>query len=201
MFNLQLVTYFVSMVAFSAASLSSGTVVVGPSGVVTDKGAIGPHGSELGYGKKKRKMQNNMISVCLCKTLHKIFFAGWGVGAGLGLGLGGGLGLGYGAGLGLGHGLGHGAVVVAPTYQAASVLAAPISYATPVVAHQNINVVPVKVAALTPGGGSIGVSAHGAAIHGPPTAPVVVAGPSGKIAADGLWGPTANVGHTYGHGW
>lgn len=40
------------MVAFSAASYSSlsGTVVAGPSGVVTNKGAIGPYGSELGHG-------------------------------------------------------------------------------------------------------------------------------------------------------
>lgn len=80
-------------------------------------------------------------------------------------------------------------------------VAAPISYAAPIVAQHNIAVAPVKVAALTAGAGSIAVSAHGAAIRGPPTVPVVIAGPSGKIAADGLWGPTANVGQTYGHGW
>ncbi|MGO1215207.1 UNVERIFIED_CONTAM: hypothetical protein M9610_24230, partial [Salmonella sp. NW982] len=50
------------------------------------------------------------------------------------------------------------------------------------------------VGAITAGGGSIAATGHGAAIRGPPTAPVVVAGPSGKIAADGLWGPTANIG-------
>lgn len=148
------------------------------------------------------------LHICYCQKypLLKSFFflfqgLGLGVG-GLGLGVGGlGLGvggLGYGLGArglglgvgGLGYGLGHGAVIAAP------VLASPISYAT-----QTIGVAPVKVAALTAGSGSIAVSAHGAAIRGPPTVPVVVAGPSGKIAADGLWGPTANVGQGYGHGW
>lgn len=90
-----------------------------------------------------------------------------------------GLGGGVVAGLGLGHGLGHSGVIIAPSLDSA---------------HAN-------VAAFTAGGGSIGVSSHGASIQGPQTVPVVIAGPSGKISADGLWGPTSNVGQTHGHGW
>ncbi|EFA02523.1 collagen, type I, alpha 1b [Tribolium castaneum] len=89
----------------------------------------------------------------------------------------GGEGEGLEGGRGLGEGWGHGIV-----------LAAPIA-----VEH--------SLGVITKGGGTIGVSEHGAAIRGPPTAPVIVAGPSGKIKADGLWGPTKNVGLKWGHGW
>lgn len=138
------------MAAFACAApsglhggVAEAAVLTGPSGVVTNHGAIGP--VAVGHG------------------------LGWGHGLGLGLGLG----------------LGHGAVLAAPAVVAAPAVAA---------------VAPVAVGhgVVTNGGGTIGVGAHGAAVRGPPTAPVVVAGPSGKIAADGLWGPTANVG--LGHG-
>ncbi|XP_044255335.1 collagen alpha-2(I) chain-like [Tribolium madens] len=86
-------------------------------------------------------------------------------------------GLESGRGWGLGGGWGHGIVLTAP-----------------IAVEHSLEV-------ITKGGGTIGVSEHGAAIRGPPTAPVIVAGPSGKIAADGLWGPTKNVGLKWGHGW
>lgn len=34
------------------------------------------------------------------------------------------------------------------------------------------------------------MSAHGAVVSGPPTAPAAIIGPSGAIKASGLWGPT-----------
>ncbi|KAK9875755.1 hypothetical protein WA026_009552 [Henosepilachna vigintioctopunctata] len=89
-----------------------------------------------------------------------------------------------------GHGWGWGqpVAIAAPAVVAAPVVTARLDYGLGY-GH--------GVAAVTAGGGSISASGHGAVIRGPPTAPVVVAGPAGKIAADGLWGPTANIG---GHG-
>ncbi|XP_060531292.1 uncharacterized protein LOC132704953 [Cylas formicarius] len=43
---------------------------------------------------------------------------------------------------------------------------------------------------ITNGRGIIGVSELGAAIRGPPAKPALVAGPSGKILAERIWGPT-----------
>ena len=86
------------------------------------------------------------------------------------------------------------AVVAGPAVLAGSALGAVVAGPALAVGH--------GLGAVTAGGGVIGVSAHGAAVRGPPTAPVVVSGPSGRIAADGLWGPTANVGlgaHGHGH--
>ncbi|EFA02524.1 elastin [Tribolium castaneum] len=92
-------------------------------------------------------------------------------------------------------GWGGGAVLTAPSAGAvisgpALGLAAPLAVAAAPVAIA----APLGVGAITNGGGTIAATAAGAAVRGPGTAPVVVAGPSGKIAADGLWGPTANIG-------
>ncbi|XP_044255110.1 collagen alpha-2(I) chain-like [Tribolium madens] len=92
-------------------------------------------------------------------------------------------------------GWGGGAVLTAPTAGAVISgpglgLAAPLALAAAPIAVA----APLGVGAITNGGGTISASGAGAAIRGPGTAPVVVAGPSGKIAADGLWGPTANIG-------
>lgn len=38
------------------------------------------------------------------------------------------------------------------------------------------------------GGGYVGWGGHGVAVKGPRTVPVVVEGPAGKVAADGLYG-------------
>lgn len=50
--------------------------------------------------------------------------------------------------------------------------------------------------ALTKGGGSIGVSHHGVSVKGPQTVPITIAGPAGKVVADGLYGVPS-----HGHGW
>ncbi|CAH1160060.1 unnamed protein product [Phaedon cochleariae] len=49
---------------------------------------------------------------------------------------------------------------------------------------------------VTNGGGTIGVSPHGVAVRGPPTVPATIAGPAGKVVAEGLYGVP-----THGHGW
>ncbi|RZB39668.1 hypothetical protein BDFB_010570 [Asbolus verrucosus] len=106
-----------------------------------------------------------------------------------------------GHGLGLGLGLAHGgasAVVAGPT--ASAVVSGPVAGLGLGLGLGHVGALGGGV--ITNGGGAIGVSAHGAAVRGPGTAPVVVAGPSGKIAAAGLWGPTANIGlGHHGHGW
>ncbi|XP_044254614.1 glycine-rich cell wall structural protein-like [Tribolium madens] len=127
--------------------------------------------------------------------------------AGHGLGLG--VGLGHGLGWGNGLGWGHGAVVAAAPV-ATAVVAGPalgLGHGLGLGVGHGLGLglghgvaLGHGLGVVTNGGGTIGVSAHGAAVKGPGTAPVVVAGPSGKIAADGLWGPTANVGLTGGHG-
>lgn len=135
-----------AVAAAAPSGLLDGTIVIGPSGVVTNHGAVG-HG--------------------------------------------------------VGLGLGHGAVIATPVVASPiikTVVAEPVlgvSYGHNVVSH---GLVGHGVTAVTNGGGVISASGHGAKVLGPPTAPVVVAGPSGKIAADGLWGPTGNIGLT-GHHW
>ncbi|KAK9875750.1 hypothetical protein WA026_009547 [Henosepilachna vigintioctopunctata] len=134
-------------VAFLASAIQAtpsghGVVVSGPSGVVTNHGAIGPIGHGWGHG-------HGVAIAAPAVVAHSVAVPHvWGHGYGHGINS---------WGLGYGHG----------------------------------------VAAVTPGHGSISASAHGAAIRGPPTAPVVVEGPAGKVVAHGLWGPTANIG---GHG-
>ncbi|KAK9875745.1 hypothetical protein WA026_009542 [Henosepilachna vigintioctopunctata] len=125
-----------------AVPYGHGVVVSGPSGVVTNHGAIGPIGHGWGHG-------HGVALAAPAVIAHNALVPQvWGHGYGHGINS---------WGLGYGHG----------------------------------------VAAVTPGHGSISASAHGAAIRGPPTAPVVVEGPAGKVVAHGLWGPTANIG---GHG-
>ncbi|XP_063924472.1 glycine-rich protein-like [Zophobas morio] len=101
--------------------------------------------------------------------------------AGHGLGLG--LGLGYG-------GYGHGAVVAAPVV-AAPALGVGYGYGGLGLGH--------GVVGYGHGvglGHGIGLG-HGVAVRGPATVPAVIAGPSGKIVADGLYG-VPHYGH-YGH--
>ncbi|CAG9853665.1 unnamed protein product [Phyllotreta striolata] len=76
---------------------------------------------------------------------------------------------------------------------------APVALSAPILAP----VAPAPAAvALTNGGGTIGVSGHGAIVSGPKTAPVVIEGPSGVVKADGLWGPTlAGVAAPVHHPW
>ncbi|KAL1509239.1 hypothetical protein ABEB36_004005 [Hypothenemus hampei] len=96
-----------------------------------------------------------------------------------------------------------GAVLTGPTSTGAVLtsVAAPIAVAGPKYITAPVAAVAAPVAAVaapyglglgvvTNGGGTIGVSGKGAVISGPPTAPVLVSGPSGKVSADGLWGPT-----------
>ncbi|CAH1108394.1 unnamed protein product [Psylliodes chrysocephalus] len=123
-----------------------------------------------------------------------------------------------GLGLGLGWGLGApGAVLIPPSASAvitkpvlgwglAPAIAAqiaPVAIAAPVAAPIIAPAVaPAAAVAITNGGGTIGVSGHGAIVSGPKTAPVVIEGPSGVVKADGLWGPTlAGVAVPAGHGW
>uniref|UniRef100_A0AAR5Q124 Uncharacterized protein n=1 Tax=Dendroctonus ponderosae TaxID=77166 RepID=A0AAR5Q124_DENPD len=75
-------------------------------------------------------------------------------------------------------GVSHGSVLTSGPLLLPSL---PVAYSAPI---------SYGAAVLTKGGGSIGVSGAGAVVSGPKTVPVVVEGPSGKIAADGLWGPT-----------
>ncbi|RZC39381.1 hypothetical protein BDFB_013536, partial [Asbolus verrucosus] len=105
-------------------------------------------------------------------------------GHGLGLGLGGLGGLGY----------GHGAVLAAPV--AHSVVAGPavgLGYGLGLGHGVGLG---HGLGVVTNGGGVIGLSGHGVAVRGPATVPAVIAGPAGKIVADGLYG----VPH-HGHGW
>lgn len=50
---------------------------------------------------------------------------------------------------------------------------------------------------VTNGGGTIGISHHGVTVKGPPTVPATIAGPAGKVVADGLYGIPTH----HGHGW
>ncbi|KAK9875744.1 hypothetical protein WA026_009541 [Henosepilachna vigintioctopunctata] len=178
----------VALALFASAAYAdpsgNGVVVSGPSGVVTNHGAIGPVGHGWGLGHGVALARPSLIAHGAIVGHPQVWGNGYGLGINsLGLGYGHGIngwGLGYGNaingwGLGYGHGIngwglgyGHG------------------------------------VSAITAGHGSISASAHGAVIRGPPTAPVVVAGSSGKIVANGLWGPTSNIGHNgyaKGYGW
>ncbi|XP_044749177.1 uncharacterized protein LOC123309932 [Coccinella septempunctata] len=99
----------------------------------------------------------------------------------------------------LGPGCCGGTVLIPPS--AAVTISRPASILAPSIATIGVAApwavaapVATGVAAITAGGGSIAATGAGAAVRGPPTAPVVIAGPSGKIVADGLWGPTANIG-------
>lgn len=48
---------------------------------------------------------------------------------------------------------------------------------------------------VTNGGGTIAVGHHGVSVKGPPTVPATIAGPAGKVFADGLYGVPTH------HGW
>ncbi|KAJ8952401.1 hypothetical protein NQ318_014493 [Aromia moschata] len=50
--------------------------------------------------------------------------------------------------------------------------------------------------AVTNGGGTVGIGHHGVTIKGPATVPATIAGPAGKVVADGLYGVPS-----HGHGW
>lgn len=217
------------MVAFSAAgNAGTSAVVVGPSGVVTNQGAIGPHGSGVGLGHYAAGLGYNnygfnnvggVSGVGLGLGLHGVaglanglygagyskglYGAGYGNGlygsgysnglytSGLGISLGSGHGLGLygGAGLGLGYGQGLSGLVV-PGY----------GYGGYGHGSYGTGLVGAGLNAVTPGGGRIEVSHAGAIVQGPSTAPAVIAGPSGKISTNGLWGPTANIGLAAGYG-
>ncbi|KAG5892361.1 hypothetical protein JTB14_035975 [Gonioctena quinquepunctata] len=49
---------------------------------------------------------------------------------------------------------------------------------------------------VTNGGGTVDVSPHGVSVKGPPTVPATIAGPAGKVVANGLYGVP-----THGHAW
>lgn len=158
----------------TAAPSGHGAVYVGgPAGVVTDHGPIGPAG-------------------------HGIL-GGVGVGAVYGTAA-------------------HGAVIAGPAVAAHGVGA----ILTPPSAHAVISgPAPVHAAIAAPAlvaghgvygagwgygggwaGGWAGEGAHvgGVVVKGPPTVPATIAGPSGKIHATGLWGPTLAHGHGgWGH--
>lgn len=200
------------MVAFSAAgNANTGAVVAGPSGIVTNHGAIGPQelglglghqGSDLGYnGYNGNNRYNNVGSSGVGAALGSYGAAGLANGnglsrSGLGLGFGSGhnLGLGKEAGLGLGNGQGFAGL----GHQGSAGLGhqgfGQGSYAAGGFgAGAGFNTV-------TPGGGRIQVGPSGAVVQGPSTVPVVIEGPSGKIIAKGLWGPTNNIGLAAAHG-
>lgn len=50
--------------------------------------------------------------------------------------------------------------------------------------------------AVTNGGGTVNVGPHGVTVKGPATVPATIAGPAGKVVANGLYGVP-----THGHGW
>lgn len=149
------------MAAYASAApggIHGGTIVSGPSGVVTDHGAIGPAGHGLGgwggWGAGHGLWGGHGAAVVAAPVAHAVV-AGPGYGWGVGHGLGGWGGHGLGYGLGLGHGI------------------------------------------ITNGGGTIGLSGHGVTVKGPATVPATIAGPAGKIVADGLYGVPTH----HGHGW
>lgn len=160
--------------------IGGGAIIEGPSGIVTDNGVpigpTGPAGTHLGgiglIGAKTLiapAVTSVVASAPLIAAPAAIGLGGWGLG---GVGLGG-VGLG---GVGLG-GLGLGGLG--------------LGKGVGLNAGLGVGLAGVGV------GHGIGIS--GVSVQGPGTVPATIAGPSGKIVADGLWGPTL-AGGNGGHG-
>ncbi|XP_074037573.1 uncharacterized protein [Leptinotarsa decemlineata] len=176
---------------FAAPSGSHGGIVLsGPSGVVTGHGPIGPAALGLdGYGAYGGHGAGAYVAGPAGSSAYvagpagpSAYVAGpavshasvVGPAAGLGLGYGGGPGpLGSLGGFGLNGLGGYGGY---GGYRSGLGLSHGVT--------------------VTNGGGTVGVSPHGVTVKGPPTVPATIAGPAGKVVADGLYGVP-----THGHGW
>ncbi|KAJ8930317.1 hypothetical protein NQ314_016866 [Rhamnusium bicolor] len=188
-----ILTTVLSFVTFTSAApggVHGGTVVSGPSGIVTNHGAIGP--AALGLGGLGGYGGHGGGAYVAGPVGPSAFITGPAVShasvigpaagfGGHGFGAGGGLGGfgGFGALAGLGGLGGHGGYGGYSGYS---------GYQSGLGLFPGVTV--------TNGGGTIGLGHHGVTVKGPATVPVTIAGPAGKVVADGLYGVP-----THGHGW
>lgn len=161
------------MAAIAAAAPSGhGVVVSGPSGVVTDHGAVGPAGH--GHGWDDGHWDDGSWDD---GSWGGHWGGGWDDGH-------------WGAHSNVVHG--NGATLVGPSAGHAAVVGPSVGHG-----HGGWGGHGVVVGHGGWGGHGHG---HGVVVAGPPTVPATIVGPAGKVHADGLWGPT-HVHGGHGHHW